>query len=54
MLKNVFETEKSKFSVTATFGISKYQTGIQIRTLIDMADQKMYFGKKHGKNQVIK
>lgn len=52
--KQVFEDGENVFSVTATLGIAEYQMGIQIRTLIDMADQKLYFGKKHGKNQVVK
>lgn len=49
-----FTDDDKKFSVTATMGIAQYQQGIQIRTLVDMADQKMYFGKQHGKNQVVK
>lgn len=50
----VFHANDVEFSVTATLGIAEYQTGIQIRTLVDLADQKLYFGKKHGKNQVVK
>lgn len=50
----VFEEASSSFSVTATLGISEYQKGIKIRTLVDMADQKLYYGKTHGKNQVVK
>lgn len=52
--KQVFQAEEQEFSVTATLGISQYQNGLQIRTLIDMADQKLYYGKTHGKNQVVK
>lgn len=52
--KQVFHSKGLAFSVTATLGIAEYQTGIQIRTLVDMADQKLYFGKKHGKNQVVR
>lgn len=52
--KVLFNSNEKEFSVTATMGISEYQTGIQIRTLVDMADQKLYFGKQHGKNQVVK
>lgn len=51
--KQVFECAQGKFSVTVTLGISEYQTGLQLQTLIDMADQKLYFGKTHGKNQVV-
>lgn len=51
--KQVYHAGDTDFSVTATLGIAEYQTGIQMRTLVDMADQKMYFGKKNGKNQVV-
>lgn len=50
----IFESEKYRFSVTATLGLAAYQAGLQVRTLVDMADQKMYYGKTHGKNQVVK
>lgn len=52
--KEKFQGGPTCFSVTATLGVSAYQVGVQIRTLVDLADQKMYFGKKHGKNQVVK
>lgn len=48
-----FQVGELTISVTATLGISQYQTGLKLRTLIDMADQKMYYGKNHGKNQVV-
>lgn len=49
-----FLYESMKFHVTMTLGISEYQHGLQIRTLVDTADQKLYYGKKHGKNQVVR
>lgn len=49
----VIKTENVSFSVTVTLGVSVYQKGLKLRTLVDMADQKMYFGKNHGKNQVV-
>lgn len=41
-------------SVTMTFGVSSYQKGTSTidRMIID-ADQKMYYGKANGKNQVV-
>lgn len=48
-----FDIGQTAFSVTVTLGISVYQNGLKLRTLIDMADQKLYFGKNHGKNQVV-
>lgn len=50
----VFHFEGNAFKVTVTLGISEYQQGLQLRTLVDMADQKLYYGKSHGKNQVVK
>lgn len=52
--KQEFTTDAHKFSVTATLGIAEYQTGLNLRTLVDMADQKLYYGKNHGKNQVVR
>lgn len=51
--KQEFNSERTAFSVTATLGVSEYQTGLKLRTLVDMADQKMYYGKNHGKNMVV-
>jgi len=48
-----FKAEQAVFKVTVTLGASEYQTGLKLRTLIDMADQKLYFGKNHGKNHVV-
>ncbi len=43
----------SDFGVTITLGISEYQDGLNIRSLIDLADKNLYIGKKNGKNQVV-
>ena len=40
-------------SVTVTIGVSAYQNGASIQNLMDDADKKLYYGKKHGKNQVV-
>lgn len=52
--EQIFETENTDFSVTATLGIAMYEKGQSIRALVDLADQKLYYGKTHGKNQVVK
>jgi PleD family two-component response regulator len=39
--------------VTLTLGVSQYQNGENIRTIIDRADKNLYYGKNHGKNQVV-
>lgn len=49
-----FTCKETKFHVTLTIGVAEYQLGLQIRTLVDTADQKLYYGKKHGKNIVVK
>ena len=39
--------------VTITMGISGYVQGETIRSMMDKADKNLYYGKKHGKNQVV-
>lgn len=45
--------KKGIVQVTITSGVSAYQEGKNIRQMIDEADQKLYQGKKNGKNQVV-
>ncbi|MBO4899468.1 MAG: GGDEF domain-containing protein [Lachnospiraceae bacterium] len=49
-LKNKYD---GTFRVTATFGIAEYKSYMPLRTIIDEADEKLYYGKNHGKNQVV-
>ncbi len=39
--------------VTMTFGVAESIPGYRIEHLIQQADDKLYYGKKHGKNQVV-
>lgn len=39
--------------VTMTLGVAQGSAGDTIRGLIEKADQNLYYGKKHGKNQVV-
>ena len=39
--------------VTTTLGVSEYRDGMNIRSMIEEADQNLYKGKKNGKNQVV-
>ena len=39
--------------ITMTFGITESIPGYRIEHLIQQADDKLYYGKKHGKNQVV-
>lgn len=43
----------TKVPVTITIGVSPYTAGATIQQMMDDADAKLYYGKKHGKNQVV-
>lgn len=51
--KLVIEHENIKLSVTMTLGVAEYDGQQSSRVMIDLADQRMYYGKKNGKNQVV-
>lgn len=48
-----FEFEGNKFHITVTFGISSTEEYSNFEKLICLADERMYHGKKSGKNMVI-
>lgn len=54
---NVEKTQISddtvQIHVSITIGIAQYQDDTTIHALINEADEKLYYGKKHGKNQVV-
>ena len=39
--------------VTVTIGISPYVSATTIDNMMEEADEKLYYGKQHGKNQVV-
>ena len=41
------------FGVTLTAGVAEYRYGAQLRNVIDAADKRLYYGKAHGKNQIV-
>lgn len=45
--------ETVKVSVTVTIGVAPYRAGMSIQQMMDDADAKLYYGKRHGKNQVV-
>ncbi len=45
--------EGKSINVTMTFGITESVPGYKLEHLIQQADDKLYYGKKHGKNQVV-
>ncbi|MGN0494836.1 MAG: GGDEF domain-containing protein [Lachnospiraceae bacterium] len=55
--KNIANTvvkhDDKELSVTMTLGVAAYMEGQTIRSIIDEADNHLYYGKKHGKNQVV-
>lgn len=43
----------NEIRVSVTMGVAEYHEDVTIRELIDEADEKLYYGKRHGKNQVV-
>lgn len=40
-------------SVTMTFGVAEYNPELPLNKLVSTADNRLYYGKRHGKNQVV-
>ena len=40
-------------SITMSFGIQQYKAGMSVDDVINLADHKMYYGKKHGRDCVV-
>lgn len=51
--KYPFKYEKQPLNITMTFGISNSTEATDLKELIRLADKRMYYGKKMGKNTVI-
>ena len=51
--KEIFEFEGTSLNITITIGASKYQKDISLEKWIELADEKMYRGKKTGKNKTV-
>ena len=51
--KYPFLYKEQNFKITMTFGIEEYQDYLSIETVISKADSKLYYGKKHGRCQVV-
>lgn len=48
-----FEYEDNKYKLTITIGASDYQEDVELEKWVELADEKMYYGKNNGKNQVV-
>lgn len=53
IVNTVINEKESEIRVSVTMGIAQYEARKTIRDMIDEADEKLYYGKKHGKNQVV-
>lgn len=42
-----------QIQVSITIGVAQYHPGSTVHSLIQEADERLYYGKKHGKNQVV-
>lgn len=52
--EKVFMFENSKIHITMTFGVSESMKDEKIDEVIKSADNKLYYGKEHGRNLVIR
>jgi diguanylate cyclase (GGDEF)-like protein len=54
VMAEVFQTEQGPLKVTLSLGIATYPDSSQEKQgLIDLADQCLYFAKRHGRNQAV-
>ena len=51
--KETFEFENTKINLTITIGLSQYKDDISLEKWVELADEKMYFGKNNGKNKTV-
>ena len=50
---NIVEYEENQIRFTITLGISTYAPGYSLENLLMQADENLYYGKEHGRNQVV-
>ena len=50
---NVVEFGGNQIKFTMTLGVSTYAPGYSLDALINQADENLYYGKEHGRNQVV-
>ena len=51
--EEVFEFEGHKHQITVTIGVAHFEKDMTLEKWVELADEKMYFGKKAGKNRTI-
>ena len=52
--QEVFRFEGKDLHITITIGVKEYDNALNYDAWISVADERLYYGKKHGKNQLIK
>ncbi|MFZ5443491.1 MAG: diguanylate cyclase [Myxococcota bacterium] len=54
IMKEVFQTEQGPLKVTLSLGIATFpESSMEKHQLIDLADQCLYYAKRHGRNQSV-
>ncbi len=54
LLKEVFQTDKGPLKVTISLGVATFpDVAAEKHQIIDLADQCLYFAKRHGRNQSV-
>ena len=48
-----FMYEDNEFSISMTFGVVSYTMGEDFEKTIQRADSLLYYGKEHGRNQIV-
>ncbi|MDD6811151.1 MAG: GGDEF domain-containing protein [Lachnospiraceae bacterium] len=48
-----FDTRQGTFSISMTFGLTEYDFHTDIDSIIKEADEKLYMGKEHGRDQIV-
>ena len=51
--EETIEDDAVQIQVSITIGVAQYHMGATVHSLINEADERLYYGKKHGKNQVV-
>ncbi|MBQ8139971.1 MAG: GGDEF domain-containing protein [Lachnospiraceae bacterium] len=51
--KNTVMHNGKEIRFTMTLGVTSYKPGYSLETLIQQADNNLYYGKRHGRNQVV-
>ncbi len=48
-----FTAGDTTFHISMTFGLAEYDFGADVETVIKEADEKLYLGKEHGRDQIV-